>query len=77
MLERGIALGKAASYQYFSFPVHYSFLQSGYGVEARRAKGGAELELHGSVRYECGARRVGLSGPALAAQRDASITIPY
>ena len=58
-------------HQYFSFLAHYSFLQSGYGVEAWRAKGGAELELHGSVRYECGARRVGLSGPALAAQRDA------
>ena len=26
--------------------------QSGDGVEAWRAKGGAELELHGSARYE-------------------------
>ena len=30
--------------------------------EAWRAKGGAELEMHGSARHECGARRVGLSG---------------
>ena len=46
--------------------------QSGDGVDVWRAKGGAELELRGSARHECGARRVGLSGLPFPRRQDAS-----